>query len=74
MFVRDDTTGKTTETSVPKEKVDVQILTKQEIGRLTELGRKVERHYGLPQDIEWAIEGENIFLLQSRPVTGLKKT
>jgi pyruvate,water dikinase len=74
MFVRDDTTGKTTETSVPKEKADVQILTKQEIGRLTELGRKVERHYGLPQDIEWAIEGENIFLLQSRPVTGLKKT
>jgi pyruvate,water dikinase len=73
MFVRDGTTGKTTETNVPREKVDAQILTEQEIDRLTELGRKVERHYGLPQDIEWAIEGENVYLLQSRPVTGLKK-
>jgi len=73
MFVRDDTTRKTIEANVPQEKVEAQILTEQEIGRLTELGRKVEQHYGLPQDIEWAIEGENVYLLQSRPVTGLKK-
>jgi pyruvate,water dikinase len=73
MFVRDDITGKTTERNVPQEKVDAQILTEQEIGGLTELGRKVEQHYGLPQDIEWSIEGENVYLLQSRPVTGWKK-
>jgi len=73
MFVRDDMTGKTTQRTVPQEKVDAQILTEREIGRLAELGRKVEQHYGLPQDIEWAIKGENVYLLQSRPVTGLKK-
>jgi pyruvate,water dikinase len=73
MFVRDETTGKTIETKVPGEKVDAQILTEQELGRLTELAKKVEQHYGLPQDIEWAIEGESVYLLQSRPVTGLKK-
>lgn len=37
-------------------------------------GRKVEAHYGCPQDIEWAVSrtappGENVFLLQSRPET-----
>jgi len=74
MFVRNEVTEKTIEMKVPQEKADAQILTEQEIRRLTELGRKVEQHYGLPQDIEWAIEGENVYLLQSRPVTGLKKS
>jgi pyruvate,water dikinase len=37
---------------------------------LREVGRKVERHYGKPQDIEWALdEAGNVFLLQSRPET-----
>jgi len=41
-----------------------------ELQALAEVGRKVERHYGRPQDIEWAIDrtGE-ILLLQSRPET-----
>jgi pyruvate,water dikinase len=73
MFARDETTGKTIEMEVPQEKVDAEILTENEIRRLTELAKKVEQHYGKPQDIEWAIEGENIYLLQSRPVTALKK-
>jgi pyruvate,water dikinase len=38
------------------------------------IARRIERHYGCPQDIEWAIsagadEGEDVFLLQSRPET-----
>jgi pyruvate, water dikinase len=41
-----------------------------EIAALARLGRRVEEHYGAPQDIEWAItEGEGIVLLQSRPET-----
>jgi pyruvate, water dikinase len=41
-----------------------------EIKALAETGRKVERHYGKPQDIEWAIDHSgNILLLQSRPET-----
>jgi pyruvate,water dikinase len=45
-------------------------LSDKELAGLRDLGRKVERHYGCPQDIEWAIDrsGE-IFLLQSRPET-----
>jgi pyruvate, water dikinase len=45
-------------------------ISDQELKALAEIGRKVERHYGRPQDVEWAIDhrGE-IILLQSRPET-----
>ena len=45
-------------------------LSDEQLAALKEIGRKVEHHYGRPQDIEWAIarSGE-IFLLQSRPET-----
>jgi len=44
-------------------------LTDEEIRALARLGSQVERHYGTPQDIEWAIAGEQILLLQSRAET-----
>ena len=49
-------------------------LTDQEIRELSELGRRVEQHYGCAQDIEWGIAPdaaghEQIYLLQSRPET-----
>jgi pyruvate,water dikinase len=48
----------------------VPCLSDEEIAALRDIARKVERHYGRPQDIEWAIDqsGE-ILLLQSRPET-----
>jgi len=45
-------------------------LTDEQLMALREVGRKVERHYGRPQDIEWALdEAGALFLLQSRPET-----
>jgi len=45
-------------------------LSDQELAALRDIARKVERHYGSPQDIEWAIDHTGkIFLLQSRPET-----
>jgi pyruvate,water dikinase len=46
-------------------------LSDQELDSLRAIGRQVERHYGRPQDIEWAIErhSQQILLLQSRPET-----
>jgi rifampicin phosphotransferase len=35
------------------------------------LARHVEEHFGRPQDIEWAIEGGSLYLLQARPMTAL---
>jgi pyruvate,water dikinase len=44
-------------------------LDDAEIRSLAQLGATVERHYGTPQDIEWAVTGEQIVLLQSRAET-----
>jgi pyruvate, water dikinase len=49
--------------------VDERVLTDEELLKLSELGRKLEEKHRVAQDIEWAIVGEEIFLLQSRPVT-----
>jgi len=45
-------------------------LTDEQLGLLRDVGRKIERHYGRPQDIEWALDKQgNVLLLQSRPET-----
>jgi len=45
-------------------------LTDDQLMALREVGRKIERHYGKPQDIEWALDQQgNVLLLQSRPET-----
>lgn len=45
-------------------------LSDDELLALRDVGRKVERHYGKPQDIEWAIDkAGNLLLLQARPET-----
>lgn len=55
---------------VKREKiVDDRVLTDEELQRLGDLGRQLEERHGVAQDIEWAIIGEKIYLLQSRPVT-----
>jgi len=55
---------------VKREKVvDDRVLTDDELQRLGDLGRRLEERHGVAQDIEWAMIGEEIYLLQSRPVT-----
>jgi pyruvate,water dikinase len=46
-----------------------QKLTDEEILAIAGLARRVEEHYGSPQDIEWAEEDGSFFVVQSRPVT-----
>ena len=62
------------ESDVPAQLRDVPSLSDEEIAELVGIARRVEEHYGCPQDIEWAVSrtappGENVFLLQSRPET-----
>lgn len=46
-----------------------QKLTDEQIITLAKLGKKVERHYGFHQDIEWLMRDGEIFLVETRPVT-----
>jgi len=48
-----------------------RVLTDAEILDLAKLGTEVERHYGVPQDMEWAIAEGKTYLVQSRPITTL---
>ena len=44
-------------------------LTEAEAHRLAEMGQRLEGFFGAPQDVEWALEGEELYILQSRPIT-----
>jgi pyruvate,water dikinase len=56
---------------VPGELREQQKLTDEQIVALAAIGKRVEKHYDFPQDIEWAEEGGELFILQTRPVTAL---
>jgi pyruvate,water dikinase len=46
-----------------------RVLDGPQLHALRQMGLRVEEFFGKPQDIEWAIRGEALLLLQSRPVT-----
>lgn len=47
-------------------------LSDEEILRVAMLVKEIEAHYYFPQDIEWAIEKDKVFIVQSRPITTMK--
>ena len=47
------------------------VLTQRELAQLGTLARRAEKHYGIPQDLEFAIDGDAIYLTQTRPITTL---
>ncbi|QEL18044.1 PEP/pyruvate-binding domain-containing protein [Limnoglobus roseus] len=57
------------EEPVPPELQKTFCISDAALAQLAELGRAVEAHYGDPRDIEWAVAGGQIFLLQARPIT-----
>jgi len=69
MHEKDRETGNTVEREVPEDRREARVLSDDELGRLVELGERVEDHYDTPQDVEWAIVGGEVYMLQSRPIT-----
>ncbi|HEX3999831.1 MAG TPA: PEP/pyruvate-binding domain-containing protein [Pirellulales bacterium] len=61
--------GDVTNAEVPAELADVPCLSDAQVLAVGQLLKKVESHYGWPQDIEWGLKDGTIYLLQSRPVT-----
>jgi pyruvate,water dikinase len=48
-----------------------KVLETEQARAIGDLARRVEEHLGHPQDIEWAIDGSSLWLLQARPITTL---
>lgn len=65
---------KTEEREVPASWRGRQKLTNEEIVALARLADRLQKHYYFPQDIEWAKEGDRLFITQTRPVTTIGKT
>ncbi|MBK1811264.1 phosphoenolpyruvate synthase [Clostridium sp. YIM B02505] len=63
--------GGTKEQEIEPELQDKQVLTEEQILSLTHIGRKIEEHFGRPQDIEWCLAYDTFYIVQSRPITTL---
>ncbi|NKX86798.1 rifamycin-inactivating phosphotransferase [Nocardia coubleae] len=62
--------GGTEVRDIDEDRRNEPVLSDAEVLRLAELGRRIEAHFGSPQDIEWCLDDE-IRLVQSRPITTL---
>lgn len=73
-LVPDASARSISEREVEAERRSARSITDAEVRQIAEIAKRAEKHFGVPQDIEWAIdrglpEGENLLLLQSRPET-----
>jgi phosphoenolpyruvate synthase/pyruvate phosphate dikinase len=64
-------TGGTREQAIEPERQAQPALTDAQVVRLAQLGRRIEAHFGRPQDIEWCLAGDDFQIVQSRPITTL---
>ena len=63
--------GGTQEAAINPERRERPALTDAQILRLAQLGRRIEAHFGRPQDIEWCLADDGFQIVQSRPITTL---
>jgi pyruvate,water dikinase len=63
--------GGTQEQAIEPERQEQPALTERQVVRLAELGRRIEAHFGCPQDIEWCLVDDGFQIVQSRPITTL---
>ncbi len=63
--------GGTREQAVDAERQEQPALTDAQVVRLAQLGRRIEAHFGRPQDIEWCLVDDDFQIVQSRPITTL---
>ena len=66
--------GGTEEQEVDPERRQQPALSDAQVLELARLGRRIEAHFGCPQDIEWCLAGGEFFVVQSRPITTLFPT
>ena len=63
--------GGTREQAIDPERQAQPALTDAQVVRLVQLGRRIEAHFGRPQDIEWCLADDEFQIVQSRPITTL---
>ncbi len=61
------------EEQVPADQVREPALDPAVTAELVALGHRIEAHFGGPRDIEWAVSGGTIYILQARPITAVSR-
>lgn len=61
--------GGTESRKIDLDQQKTQTLTEQQIIQLARIGREIEAYFGYPQDIEWCLEHDTFYIVQSRPIT-----
>ncbi|MFF8615406.1 rifamycin-inactivating phosphotransferase [Streptomyces sp. NPDC015350] len=64
-------TGGTREVEIDPRQQERPALTDEQVVRLVRAGRRIEAHFGRPQDIEWCLVDDGFRIVQSRPITTL---
>jgi len=68
-----DYDGNTVKEELPPEKQNAWVLNELELMSLANCALEIEEHYKWPQDIEWAMEEDKVYIVQTRPVTTTEK-
>ena len=63
--------GGTQEVAIEPERQAQPALTDAQVLQLAQIGRRIESHFGRPQDIEWCLADDGFQIVQSRPITTL---
>jgi phosphoenolpyruvate synthase/pyruvate phosphate dikinase len=63
--------GGTQQQAIKPTRQEQPALTDEQVVRLAQLGRRIEAHFGCPQDIEWCLVDDDFQIVQSRPITTL---
>jgi pyruvate,water dikinase len=63
--------GGTVHQTIEAERQEQPALTDAQVVRLAQIGRRIEAHFGRPQDIEWCLVDDRFEIVQSRPITTL---
>ncbi len=71
LAIRPSPSGGTHEEAIQPERQAQPALTDAQVVQLSRLGRRIEAHFGQPQDIEWCLVDGDFQIVQSRPITTL---
>ncbi len=63
--------GGTEQRAIEPDRQTEAALTDAQVVRLAHLGRRIEAHFGCPQDVEWCLAEDDFQIVQSRPITTL---
>src|SRR6202035_3635734 len=71
VVIRASPAGGTQEQTIDPVRREQPALTDAQVVQLAQLGRRIEGHFGVPQDIEWCLVDDSFQIVQSRPITTL---